>query len=578
MSAPDQRPASALSRRDAGRLLGAAATASLFAGAGPAAAASASGKADLVFHNGDVITMDPKRPKASAVAIRAGKIVYVGGDAGARALARAGTKVVDLRGRSLLPGINDTHLHAAVYRLNLPPYALDLGAATVTSIADITAAVAAEAGRTPAGQWVRGAGWSPGQLAEQRGPNRDDLDQVSPNHPVFLQDSGYHVSAVNSRALALANIVDVGPNDPKKPGVDYDPNGRPTGILRYGAQALVQLLLPPWPREQRKQAIQDAVARLHAQGITSFTDPGLGPGGDGLGGGTQGMETLEAYADLARAGDLHARVSALFLPCSQSGGSAAAVEEALRAFTPPAGVDTRRFAVRGVKLFSDSGGDLLVAGDTNEERAAELTEMVRVAHAAGYQLGVHCYRWVPTVVDAFIAALRRHPRADARHILMHGAFVPASLLPTMAQHHIGLGPQAQSWANVIHGTAQGPAGDGFLPWRSAVDAGVPFLGSSDTPVNDPNWRAGVRALMTRRGACGEVHGPEQRLTLEQALTSYTSAGAWQDFAETWKGSVSVGKVADLCVLGGNLRTTPPEDITAVPVAMTVFDGRIVHEA
>lgn len=576
MSASDQHPAPAMSRRDAGRLLGGAAAASLFVGARPAFAADA-GQADLVFHNGDVHTMDPKRPRASAVAVRAGRIAYVGADSGARAFAGSGTEVIDLRGRSLLPGINDTHLHAAVYRLNLPPYVLDLGSTAVKSIADIAAAVGAEAGRVPAGQWIRGAGWNPSRLAEQRGPNRDDLDRVSPNHPVFLQDSGYHVSAVNSRALELAKITDVGPNDPRTPGVEYDANGRPTGILRYGAQALVQLLLPARPRDERKEAIADAVARLHAQGITSFTDPGLGPGGDGLGGGTQGMETLHAYADLAREGGLQARVSTLFLPCSQSGGSAAAVDAALRAFTPPSGVDPRRFAVRGVKLFSDSGGDLLVEGDTNEERAAELTEMIRIAHAAGYQLGVHCYRWVPTVVDAFVAAIRRHPRADARHVLMHGPFVPTTLLPTLAQYGIGFGPQAQSWANVVHGAAQGPEGDAFVPWRTAVDAGVPFVGSSDAPVNEPNWRAGVRALTTRIGTCGEVHGPEQRLTLDQALAAYTSGGAWQDFAQGWKGTVTVGKVADLCVLGANLRSTPPEEITDVPVAMTVFDGRVVYE-
>ncbi|KUF16760.1 amidohydrolase [Streptomyces silvensis] len=576
---PDQPSTSSMSRRDAGRLLGAAAAGSLFAGAtSTAASASTAGKADLVLRNGDVLTMDPKHPRASAVAVRAGRIVYVGDDAGVRAFAGSRTDVVDLRGRSLLPGINDTHLHAAVYRLNLPPYALDCGPAAVKSVADIAAAVAAEAGRTPAGEWIRGAGWNPGRLAEGREPTRDDLDGVSPDHPVFLQDSGYHVSAVNSRALALAGITDVGPGDPRKPGVDYDQNGRPTGILRYGGQALVQLLLPPRPGKQLRDAVQDVVARLHAQGITSFTDPGLGPGGEGLGGGTQGTATLDAYADLARAGGLHARVSALFLPCSQSGGSAAAVDAALRAFTPPAGVDPRRLAVRGVKLFSDSGGELLVAGDTHEERVAELTEMIRVAHAAGYQVGVHCYRWVPTVVDAIVAAGRRHPRAGARHVVMHGPFVPVSLLPTMAEHGIGLGPQAQSWANVVHRAAQGPEGDAFLPWRSVVDAGVPLTGSSDTPVNDPDWRAGVRALMTRRGACGEVHGPEQRLTLDQALAAYTTAGAWQDAAESWKGSVTVGKVADLCVLGGNLRTTPAEEITSVPVETTVFDGRIVHSA
>ncbi|MFT2014737.1 amidohydrolase family protein [Streptomyces sp. 796.1] len=576
------RPGAGLTRRDAGRLFGVAAAASLFTGAGPALATASprsvagGGPADLVFRNGDVRTMDPSRPSASAVAVRAGTIVYVGDDSGARSFARAGAQVVDLRGRTLLPGVNDTHLHTAVYRLNLPPYALDLGPSAVRSIADIVAAVAAETARVPAGQWVRGSGWNPGRLTDQRGPNRDDLDRVSPDHPVFLQDSGYHVSAVNSRALALAGIVDAGPNDPRTPGVEYDANGRPTGVLRYGAQALVQLILPPWPRERRKEAIADAVTRLHAQGITSFTDPGLGPGGEGLGGGTQGTETLTAYAELAGSGGLRARVNALFLPCSQSGGSAAAVRAALDAFTPPTGVDPRRLAVRGVKLFSDSGGDLLVEGATNEERAAELTEMIRIAHAAGYQVGVHCYRWVPTVVAAFVAAARRHPRPDPRHVLMHGPFTPPGLLPTLAEHGIGFGPQAQSWANVVHGAAQGPEGDAFVPWRSAVDAGVPFVGSSDTPVNSPNWRAGVAALTTRIGACGEVHGPDQRLTLDQALAAYTTGGAWQDAAESWKGSLTVGKVADLCVLEADLRTTPLAEIAEVPVGMTVFDGEVVH--
>ncbi|WP_312018487.1 amidohydrolase [Streptomyces sp. I05A-00742] len=583
MSASNGRLSSAISRRDVGRLAGAVAAASilpaasLLPGAGQAVAAE-SGRADLVFHNGDVMTMDPRRPRASAVAVRAGRIVCVGGDAEVRAFAGSGTETVNLRGRTLLPGINDTHLHAAVYRLNLPPYALDLGAGSVKSVADIVAAVAAEAKRVPKGQWIRGAGWNRFRLAEQREPNRDDLDRAAPDHPVFLQDNGYHASAVNSRALELAGITDAGPDGPRKPGVDYDAAGRPTGLLHYGGQALVQLLLPSWSRDQRKQAIQDAVGRLHAEGITSYTDPGLGPGGDGLGGGTQGPETLAAYVDLARAGALDARVNALFLPCSQSGGSAAAVGKALREFTPPTGLDPRRFAVRGVKLFSDSGGDLLVEGNTNEERAAELAEMIRVAHAAGYQVGVHCYKWTSTVVDGFVAAMRRHPRPDPRHIAMHGAFVTADLLPTMARHRIGLGPQAQSWSHAIHGAAQGPAGENFLPWRSAVDAGVPFLGSSDTPVNSPNWRAGVQALVTRRGSCGEVHGPGQRLTLDQALAAYTTAGAWQDSAESWKGSVTPGKVADLCLLDGNLRTTDPDGIAGVPVAMTVFDGRVVHGA
>ncbi|WP_218952001.1 amidohydrolase [Amycolatopsis anabasis] len=557
-----------MTRRDAGKLFGAAVAAAAVSG-GTAAASAEGGAPDLVFVNGDVITLDPKCPTATAVAVRAGKIIGVGGDAETRALAGPRAEVVDLAGRTLVPGINDSHLHAAVTGLNRPPFALALGFPAVKSVADIVAAVGQEAGRIPDGQWIRGAGWRVPQLAEKRPPNRDDLDPVSPRHPVCLQDFSYHVTAVNSVALELAGIKG------GEPGVIVDANGRPTGLLEVAAQGLVQRLLPPWGREQRKQAIQGMVADLHAEGITSFTDPGLGPGGEGLGLGTQGIESMAAYVDLARSGGLAARVNALFLPSSQSGGSAAEVAEALAEFRPPAGLDPRRFAVPGVKLYADNGGELLVKGSDHAARVAELTEMVRLAHAAGYQVGVHVYRHVDIVVDAFLAARRAHPRPDPRHILIHGAQVKPESLPRIAENRFGLGPQAQSWHNVIDQVA-GQFGESFVPWRSAVDAGVRLLSSSDAPVNPPHWRLGLSVLMTREGLSGKVHDERQRLTLEQALRSYTTTGAWQDFAETWKGSVTPGKVADLCVLDGDLRRTPPREIAALPVALTVFDGRIVH--
>nr|WP_083466694.1 amidohydrolase [Kibdelosporangium sp. MJ126-NF4]CEL18006.1 Exoenzymes regulatory protein AepA precursor [Kibdelosporangium sp. MJ126-NF4]CTQ90766.1 Exoenzymes regulatory protein AepA precursor [Kibdelosporangium sp. MJ126-NF4] len=557
-----------LTRRDAGKLLGAAVAAAAVSG-GSRVASAEGGNPDLVFVNGDVITMDPQRPSATAVAVRAGKIIGVGGDAETRALAGPRAEVVDLAGRTLIPGINDSHAHAAVTGLNRPPFALGLGDPAVKSVADIVAAVRQEAGRTPDGQWIRGAGWSPGQLAENRPPNRDDLDPVSPRHPVCLQDRSYNLTAVNSVALELAGIKG------GEPGVIVDAGGRPTGLLESAAQGLVQRLLPPWGREQRKQAIQSVIADLHAEGITSFTDPGLGPGGEGLGLGTQGMESLAAYVDLARSGMLAARVSVLFLPCSQSGGSAAEMAKALAEFSPPTGLDPRRFAVRGVKLYADHGGELTVQGKDHAARVAELTEMVRLAHAAGYQAGTHVYRHVDTVVDAYLAAGRTHPRADPRHILIHGAQVKPESLTRIAENRIGLGPQPQSWHNVIDRVA-GQFGDSFLPWRSAVDAGVRLLSSSDIPVNPPNWRLGLSVLMTREGLSGKVHDERQRLTLDQALRTYTLTGAWQDFSEAWKGSVTPGKVADLCVLDGDLRNTPTREIPALPVALTVFDGRIVH--
>ncbi|MVO90555.1 amidohydrolase family protein [Streptomyces sp. p1417] len=559
--------------------------------------------ADLIMTGGDVLTVDDAFSVAQAVAVRAGRILAVGSDAEITALAGPGTRVVDLAGRTVLPGINDSHLHAAAWALTRPPFALDLGHPAVESIADITEAVRKAAAGTPDGEWITGLGWDVGYLAEcladpVRRPNRADLDTAAPDHPVCLTDFSGHMVWVNSRALELAG-VGPGTEPPAGGVIDTDAEGAPTGILKETAQSLVQALVPPVTVDQRKGAIRTAVTALHALGITSYTEPGLGPGGAEILGGGLDTGTLHAYVELARAGQLDTRVRVLLLPAPM-GGSAADVTLGLEGLAVPDDVDAARLAVIGVKVFADGvppnetawmhepypgggHGGLCVHGADAGLKEAELAEMIRVAHSAGHQVGVHVTgdRAIDSVVDAFVAAHRAHPRPDARHYVIHGDFASERSLAKLAAHGYGINMNpAIKWtiADLMDDIVGSERSDYQWPVRSAADAGIAICVGSDAPITAPDWRRGVAAMLLRESkATGRVSGPDQRVPLETALRAYTANPARQDFAESWKGSIKPGKVADLCVLGGDLRATDPHDIPNLPVDLTVFDGRVVFE-
>lgn len=407
-----------------------------------------------------------------------------------------------------------------------------------------------------------------------------------------LQDFSGHQLWVNSLALRLAGV------DRDVPGVVTDASGEPTGLLREGAQALVHRAVPPPTRAERERAVRGVVERLHAEGITSYTEPGLGPGGESVFFGAMGTGFLDVYADLARRGELAARVSVLLLPTGMS-GSAADLAAGLARLSPPDDVDDRLLRVIGVKIFADGippnrtawlydsyagggVGSLCVHGETDDERAAEVAEMVRIAHAAGYQVGVHVTgdRAIDTVVRSFVAAVRRHPRPDPRHYVIHGDLISPATLRTCAEHGFGvnMNPGVKWTISDLMDEVLGPERSAYQwPVRTALDAGVTVCASSDAPVTAPNWRQGVAGMLLRESkASGRPSGPDQRVGLADALRAYTANAAWQDFAERWKGSLERGKVADLCVLDGDLLRTDPRELPETPVALTVFGGEVVH--
>ncbi|GAA3833549.1 amidohydrolase [Streptomyces phyllanthi] len=557
----------------------------------------------LILTGGQVLTVDGAFSVAEGVAVRGRDIVATGSDAEMRALAGPGTRIVGLAGRTVLPGINDSHLHGAAYGMTKPPFALDVGHPAVRSIAGIASAVSGAVGAARPGEWIVGLGWDPGYLAEcvadpGRFPHRRDLDAVAPDHPVCLTDFSSHMVWANSAALRQCGI-DADSVPPPGGVMDIDDTGEPTGILREAAQRLVQSALPSPTVAQRRRAIRNVIGELHSRGVTSYTEPGLGPGGTGTLFGGLSTDNWTAYAELAAAGELDARVSVLLLPAPM-GGSADDLRKGLAELSRPESADPRVLRAIGVKIFADGvppnrtawmkepyaeggHGALCVHGDTPALQVDELYEMVRVAHEAGFQLGVHVTgdRAIDTVVDAFAAAHAAAPRPDARHYVIHGDFIGADSLGRLAANGWGvnMNPAIKWTISDLMDAVVGPERSAYQwPVRSAIDAGVTVCASSDAPITEPDWRQGVASMLLRESkASGRPSGPEQCVPLADALRAYTSNPALQDFAESWKGTIEPGKVADLCVLDRPLLDLDPHDIPEAEVDLTVFDGRVVFE-
>jgi predicted amidohydrolase YtcJ len=547
--------------------------------------------ADLLLYNGSVVTVDPEFRVASAVAVKDGFIIAVGSDADVRPLAGPATEVIDLQGNTVLPGINDSHLHGLNLGLTSPPNCVPVAYPEVRTIAEILERVREAAKAASPGEWIFGRGWDAAYLKEclesERQPNRFDLDEVSPDNPVYLQDFSGHAAWVNTAALQAGNITAA--TVPAAGGlIEKDERGEPTGILRESAQQPVREARPAPGAEQIRQAILTALASLRTLGITSITEPGL----EAL--------AIDTYDSLLQSDELSARVNILFMPTGLA-TEGEKFKRALDGLRKPEPTNPRKLTLSGVKVFADGippnrtawmhkpyvgggHGSLCVHGETDEQRETELNEVIRHAHDAGHQIGVHVTgdRGIDAVVDAFAAAQRENPREDPRHYIIHGDFLTRHSMDLLKEHGFGVNMNPTiKWtiADAEEAVVGIERAEYEWPYRDALDVGLPVTSGSDAPVTTADWRQGVATMLLRESkGSGRVSGPEQRITLAEALRTYTINAAWQDFAEDWKGSIEVGKVADLCVLHGDLLHTSAHDIPAMDILYTVFDGNIVYDS
>ncbi len=560
---------------------------------------------DLALLNGNVVTVDPHFSRTSAVGIKGNRIVAVGPDDTVRTLIGAHTQVVDLQGRTVLPGINDSHAHTAMWAGTKPPIVLDISYPTVRSVRDIQEAVRARANELEPGEWVRGSGYDPGYLEECLADpafqfHRRLLDDVAPHHPVALVDFSLHALWANSRALERAGITRDTPQ-PTGGGIEKDADGEPTGLLReFAAENLVMSVIPPLSRAQKREAIAAALSELNALGITSMTDPALGPGGDTYQGGLLGSDCIGAYQDLLDQGRLKVRVNILYLFGEYGATSLKDMQGPLSQLGFHSGFGNEKMQIGGVKIFADGTppnrtawlsdeyvgggrGHLMIPGESDAERVAELEAMVRFAHDHGFQVGVHCIGdlAIAAALEAFVQAESEDPRG-LRHYLMHVDFITAEQARTAAAHGIGIN---------ITPTLPWTISDQLVdivgldrvkrewPYRWIVDAGCHMAASSDAPCTYPSWLQGTQSAVLRETkATGTVYSPDQCLTVEEVIRAYTIEGAWQDRQDHIKGSIEPGKLADLCVLDQNILAVDPHEISALENVMTIMDGEVVYTA
>ncbi|WP_017627197.1 amidohydrolase [Nocardiopsis chromatogenes] len=542
------------------------------------------GGADLVLYDGKVLTMDGESAPAEAVAIKDGVVLAVGTTRELRRLTNARTEAVDLHGRTVIPGVNDGHFHPMGLGTGRPPLTLDLGRDAVASIAEIRDLVAEAVRDKAPGEWIRGFGWDQGYLAEGRYPTRHDLDEVSADNPAALREWSAHALWVNSKALEIAGITrDTEP--PPGGEIVKDGDGEPTGLLLEGAAGLVDEVMPDFTEEEKRQGLRAAVDIMHRHGITSVTDAGID------------LESVRRYDDMLRSGDIRQRCT-IMVAASGTDDLRETLLEAGRIGTEPAWLN-----VNQVKIFADGvptqartawvsepyigggNGGLTLPGGSEEEQLALLNDWVMTAHELGFQVGTHATGDLTAnaVVDAYEAAVERFGGAGLRHYVIHGDLTTPADLRRMAAlgFPVSFNPQIKrSLSHQLVDILGRERTDYQWPYRTALDLGVSVASSSDAPVvGMPDFRAGLTAALTRKSLeTGEVFGAEEVIGLEEALASYTTAGAWQDRAERWKGTLAPGMAADLAVFDGDLADTAPEEIVDLPIAMTVVGGEVVYDA
>ena len=519
---------------------------------------------------GDVVSHDPARSPAAALALRGNRVLAVGDDAQIRALVGAETRVIELAGRTVTPGLVDGHCH--LYGLGTAAEQVSLrGLASEQAAA---AAVAEAARGRPPGEWITGRGWDQNPWGGAF-PTRASLDAVLGDRPAALRRVDGHAVWVNTAALTLAGITRATP-DPAGGKIVRDAAGEPTGVLVDLAMELVEAKVPPAPREVRERRIRAAVDAALALGLTGVHEMGIDDA------------TAAVYRDLARAGELPMRVTAYL-----EGSPAMAATLAARELEPDDG--DAYFAVVGMKLFADgalgSRGAALAADYSDEAgnrglwvtEPPALTAAVGQATAAGWQVATHAIGDAAThaTLDAYEAAARAHPGEDLRLRVEHAqVMMPADVarlakLGVIASMQPTHATSDMPWAEARLGPERIT---GAYAWRDLLDAGALIVAGSDFPVEEASPMYGLYAAVTRRdpqGSPPEGWYPGQRMTLDEAIFAFTAAPAIAAFVEDHRGRLVPGFVADVTVFDRPL--TPDRGLLDTRAALTIVGGEIVFE-
>ncbi len=522
----------------------------------------------LFLYNGSIHTMDPARPAASAVACRDGRILAVGCEAEARAAAGPGVQAIDLRGRTVIPGLTDAHLHFLWYAVGLSRPNLD-GAWSLPEALE-RLRVALEAALP--GEWILGSGWNHEDWVQPTFPSRQDLDGLTPDRPVVLRRKDGHSVWANSLALERAGIS-AGTADPPGGAIDRDEHGDPTGILRENAMDLVLAHVPQPGPDTLRRALNVGMARAHAAGLTGIHD-------------MEGPEALALFQESHARGQLTLRVT-MQIPADN-------LDHAL-ALGLRTGLGDDMVRIGHLKLFADGSLGSQTAwmlapfagqpGNTGVATASpEILEQTVGQAARGsiacaiHAIGDRANRQVLDILERVGAG----PSGGLRQRMEHVQLLHPDDLPRLAR--LGVVASMQP----IHATSDRYMADRLwgdrcryaYAWRSLLDSGAVLAFGSDCPVEGLGPLQGIYAAVTRKRAAepgSEPWYPEQRVSGEEAVRAFTWGAAYACGQEKKVGSITPGKLADMVVLSQDIFASPPESILDAQVHYTIVDGEVVYQ-
>lgn len=536
--------------------------------------------AEMVLLNGNIITIAEKGHRAEALAITDGKLVAVGSNADIRKHIGRQTQTIDLKGKTVVPGFNDAHLHPRpVFPFVSVHAVVNVGPDSVQTIDELVALLQKKARLTPAGLPVQGFGYQDTKLG--RHPTRQDLDQVSRTHPVIIRHSSGHLSVVNSYVIERAGLNAATP-DPAGGAFDRDSAGVPNGVCREGAGSLVQRLAklqnPPPPSEaETLEAYRQCFQSYLTNGITSITEAG------------SSFTKMALYEKLQASG-LPLRINLLL--------SVGELDEAVRKGMRQ-GYGTPKLRISGIKVFhgnSLSGrtcwlnepydminpetGKRDYYGIPPERTQAQLNSLLLKIHRSGLQIACHSNgdREIAMVLTALEAAQRVSPRPNSRHRIEHCSVTNRELLERIRRDSVAVVLHSYIYEHgdkmLVYGTQRWNM---MHPNRTVLEMGIMAAQHSDSPVSAAIPLLRIQSLTTRRSAEGIVIGESQRIPVEDAIRLWTLGGAKTSFEDAEKGTLEVGKLADLVVLSQDPTMTDVNQLKAIRVLKTMIGGKVIFE-
>lgn len=546
--------------------------------------------ADLVIRNGKIVTMESSVPEVQALAARGGKIVAVGTNQQVLAYIGSSTKVIDLSGRLAVPGFIEGHGHFT----SLGASKMSLNLRDVKNWDQIVAMVAAAAREAKPGTWIIGRGWHQAKWDPPPSPNvqgfplHEALSKVSPNNPVWLTHASGHAGFANAEAMRLAGVDKNTPN-PSGGEILKDPQGNPTGLFNEQAQGLIGRALTSYREHlplaelaaEARQQVDLAARECLSKGITTFQDAG------------SPLPTVDLLKSLAEEHKLGLRLWVMLRT-----SNAILAPNLSKYYTIGAGDD--HFTVRAIKRMMDgalgSRGAWMLEpysdlppGTPNSsglatEDPADIRKTAELAIANGYQLCVHAIgdRANREVLNIYQAVFKEHPDKKAlRWRIEHAQHIDPADIPRFAE--LGVIASMQG----IHCTSDAPfvilrlgpkrAEEGAYVWQSLMKSGALVTNGTDTPVEDVDPIACFYASVSRKLKDGSVFFPDQRMSREEALRSYTVNNAYSAFEESSKGSLAPGKLADVTVLSKDILTIPEDEIPKAQVDYTIVGGKVMYQ-